>query len=141
MECIASDPPVWNDFSDCEYLNQYDFLSEVRAANLLPTFERSVFVLPAYFFSRGITCANGASAQPIAFRVESKDSSLSCTKSEHNYYVLNERILPKSTCEKIFGVNINEMNAEWERSRYNDGLRDIIRGSDTAEIYKYLIEL
>ena len=31
-------------FSDCEYRNQYDCLSEVRAANLLPTFERSVFV-------------------------------------------------------------------------------------------------
>ena len=63
-----------------------------------------------------------------------------CTKSEHNYYVLNESFLPKSVCEKIFGVNINEINAEWERSRYNDGLRDIIRGSDMAEIYSYLLK-
>ena len=40
---------------------------------------------------------------------------------------------------KIVGVNINGINAEWERSRYNDGLRDIIRGSDMAEIYSYLL--
>ena len=220
-----------NDFSDCEYLNQYDFLSEVRAANLLPTFERSVFVsvkssaayrfpeAANYLFEAGCFGAIPATKVLDIPRDESFDSTLNamgcveapfaqvipllkkyagnyiendifresfyaylqkvpeeyllslkeapiipvfsiqgdqtqyipwkddvifvkknCTKSEHNYYVLNERILPKSTCEKIFGVNINEMNAEWERSRYNDGLRDIICGSDTAEIYKYLIE-
>ena len=220
-----------NDFSDCEYLNQYDFLSEVRAANLLPTFERSVFVsvkssaayrfpeAANYLFEAGcfgaipatkvldiprdesfdstlnaMGCAEAPFAQVIpllkkyagsyiendifrdsfytylqsvpeeyllslketpiipVFSIQGdqtqyipwKDDGIfvkkNCTKSEHNYYVLNERILPKSTCEKIFGVNINEMNAEWERSRYNDGLRDIIRGSDTAEIYQYLME-
>lgn len=63
-----------------------------------------------------------------------------CTKSEHNYYVLNERFLPKSVCEKIFGVNINEINAEWECRCYNDGLRGMIRGSDMTEIYSYLLK-
>ena len=46
---------------------------------------------------------------------------------------------PNQFARKIVGVNINEINAEWERSRYNDELRDIIRGSDIAEIYSYLL--
>lgn len=46
---------------------------------------------------------------------------------------------PNQFARKIVGVNINEINAEWERSRYNDELRDIIRGSDMAEIYSYLL--
>lgn len=62
-----------------------------------------------------------------------------CTKSEKNYYILNEKFLPKADCEKILGENINEMNAEWERNRYNDGLRDIVRGHDTDDIYRYLL--
>lgn len=53
--------------------------------------------------------------------------------------ILNENFLPKADCEKIFGENINEMNAEWERNRYNDGLRDIVRGHDTDDIYQYLL--
>lgn len=63
-----------------------------------------------------------------------------CTNSEYDYYVLNEQILPKCVCEKILGVNINEMNAEWERSRYNDSLRGMIRGSNMDEIYNYLLK-
>ena len=220
-----------NDISDCEYLNKYDFLSDVRASNLLPTFDKSIFVsakgILAYRFPEAVNhlfasdffgSVTPKTALDIP-RDESYDSILNaigcpeapfsrafpvlreyagrfigndsfreklyaclqnapeeyqqslrelpiipvystsgdrteyisweddilfvkknCTKSEHNYYVLNERFLPKSVCEKIFGVNINEMNAEWERSRYNDGLRDIIRGSDMAEIYSYLLK-
>lgn len=59
--------------------------------------------------------------------------------SAPSYYVLNEKLLSKSICENIFGVNINEMNSEWERNRYNDQLRALIRGSNTAEIYRYLL--
>jgi hypothetical protein len=62
-----------------------------------------------------------------------------CAKSEHNYYILNENFLSKADCEKIFGENVNEMNAEWERNRYNDSLRDIVRGNNTAGIYRYLL--
>lgn len=62
-----------------------------------------------------------------------------CAKSEHNYYILDEKKLSKSDCERIFGVNINEMNAEWERNRYNDGLRTIVRGNDMDAIYNYLL--
>lgn len=219
-----------NDFFDCEYLNKYDFLTEVKTASLLPTFEKSVFVSAkmgsAYRFPEAAnhlfeTDCFGMIPAELALDIpkdESFDATLNamgcldapfarvfplleeyagkfigndvfreklytylqnapeqyqrplrelpiipvfstygnrteyisweddiifvkknCIKSEHNYYVLNERFLPKSVCEKIFGVNINEMNAEWERSRYNDGLRDIIRGNNTTEIYKYLL--
>ncbi|HPD89233.1 MAG TPA: hypothetical protein PLU75_07165 [Oscillospiraceae bacterium] len=56
-----------------------------------------------------------------------------------DYYVLNEKLLPKATCERIFDVNINEMNVEWERSRYNERLQKIIRGSDIEAKYRYLM--
>ena len=56
-----------------------------------------------------------------------------------DYYVLNENLLPKSVCESIFGTNINEMNEEWERSRYNDRLKNIIRTYDTEKLYHFLL--
>lgn len=220
-----------NDISDCEYLNEYDFLSEVKEAKLLPTFDKSVFVSAQqgtalrypeavnYLFSANcfaeipsrtaldiprdesvdsILNAIGCPEAPFAkvfpvlreyadqfvkddsfreklyaclqaapedYQESVRDFAIipvystsgdrteyiaweddvlfikkDCTKSEHNYYILNERILPKSVCELIFGVDINKMDAEWERSRYNDGLRSIIKGSDTDEIYRYLLK-
>lgn len=59
--------------------------------------------------------------------------------SGSDYYVLNEKLISKSACEKMFDININEMNAEWERSRYNEKLQAIISGSDIGVIYRYLI--
>lgn len=59
--------------------------------------------------------------------------------SKSDYFVLNEKFLSKSCCEKIFDVNINEMNAEWERSRYNERLKRIIQGDDIEKIYSLLI--
>ena len=56
-----------------------------------------------------------------------------------DYYVLNEKLLPKGVCEKIFGTNINEMNAEWERNRYNERLRKTIRTYDTEQLYRFLL--
>ena len=60
-------------------------------------------------------------------------------RSDKAYHVLNERLLSKSMCEKMLGVNINEMNAEWEKSRYKEHLREVIRGRDVNEIYSYLL--
>ena len=48
-------------------------------------------------------------------------------------------MLPKAMCEKMLGVNINEMTAEWERNKYNSNLRSIISGSNVVAIYDYLI--
>ena len=59
--------------------------------------------------------------------------------SDKSYWVLNETLLSKSMCEKMLGVNINEMNAEWERNRYNERLNRIVHGSDTVKIYQHLI--
>ena len=62
------------------------------------------------------------------------------SRSEDNYYVLNEKLLPKSKCEKIYSANINEMSIEYEHSRYNAMLKEIINsGKDITSIYKYII--
>lgn len=72
-----------------------------------------------------------------------KDDSIFVKKgavtSGADYYVLDEKLLSKSYCEKMFDANINEMNAEWERSRYNERLKRIIQGNDLEKIYKFLI--
>lgn len=75
--------------------------------------------------------------------VQWKDDSIFVKKdvsvSSSDYYVLNEKLLSKSACERIFDVNINEMNAEWERSRYNKRLQQTISSSDIGATYHYLI--
>ena len=219
-----------NDFSDCQYLNDYDYLSAIRNAKILPTFDSDIFVsaqgrsafrypeVANYLFSGGYfgnTAKHSALdipkddasdavlnaldfgevafskvysvislyanafikdaefrqrlysyllTAPPEYRDSIKDLAIipvysvsgeqtefipwqddvlfvkkHCAKSEHNYYILNENFLSKADCEKIFGENVNEMNAEWERNRYNDGLRDTVRGNNTAEIYRYLL--
>lgn len=59
--------------------------------------------------------------------------------SDKSYWVLNENLLSKAMCEKMLGVNINEMNAEWERSWYRNNLQKIISGKNMASIYQYLL--
>ncbi len=59
--------------------------------------------------------------------------------STKSYWVLNELLLPKAVCEKIFDVNINEMNFEYERSRYQDALQKAIRSSDLTDVYDFLL--
>ena len=72
-----------------------------------------------------------------------KDDSIfvkkGATTSDSDYYVLAEKLLSKSYCEKMFDANINEMNAEWERSRYNERLKRIIQGDDVEKIYNFLL--
>lgn len=219
-----------NEISDCQFINDYDYLTVIRNAKILPTFDPEVFVsaqsrvalrypeVANYLFTAGyfgsvprqsvldiskddtnesalnaINCPEVAFSQvypvlseysnsfikdaeyrqrlyayllnaPDEYRDSIKELSIipvysisggqtefiawedevlfvkkQCVKSEHNYYILNVNYLPKADCEKIFGENINEMNAEWERSRYNDGLRDIVRGHDVEGIYHYLL--
>lgn len=219
-----------NDISDCPYLNDDYYLTAIRNAKILPTFDTSVFVssqscsafrypeVANYLFSSGcfgnvpkhtvldipkddandavlnaINCAEVSFSKaypvisryadsfikdaefrqrlysylltaPLEYRNSVKELAIipvysvsgeqtefipwqddvlfvkkHCTKSEHNYYILNENFLSKADCEKIFGENVNEMNAEWERNRYNDGLRELVRGNNTAEIYRYLL--
>lgn len=219
-----------NEISDSSYLNDYEFLTAIKNAPILPTYDPDVFVsaqsrrafrypdVANYLFSGGyfgnaakdkvldipkddtydavlnaITCPEVAFDQvypvissyanafikyedfrqrlysyllnaPAQYHDSIKELAIipvysvagektefipweddvlfvkkHCVKSEQNYFILNENFLPKADCEKIFGENINEMNAEWERNRYNDGLRDIVRGHDTDNIYQYLL--
>ena len=60
-------------------------------------------------------------------------------KKAVDYEILNEIVLPKSRCEKILGVNINEMNLALEKQKYNDRLGILIHGNNMEEIYEYLI--
>lgn len=75
----------------------------------------------------------------IAWKENSIFVRKAAVTSSRDYYVLNEKLLPKADCEKIFDCNINEMNAEFERSRYNENLRRIINGDDMEEICYYLL--
>lgn len=73
-----------------------------------------------------------------------KDDSIfvkpNSSRSGDNYYVLNEKLLSKSKCEAIFSTNINEMSVEWEHSRYNAKLKEMITSENDIEtIYKYII--
>ena len=61
-------------------------------------------------------------------------------RSGDNYYVLNEKILPKSKYEDIYSTNINEMSPEWERNRYNNKLEEMLKTeSDISTIYSFLL--
>ena len=96
------------------------------------TLLQKLSIIPVYSRSGGSTVY-------VPWEEDSIFVKRGCRKSEDNYYILNEQILPKSVCEQILGVNINEMNAEWERSRYNDNLGNIINGNNLPEIYSYLL--
>ena len=84
----------------------------------------------------------GKSPESVEY-IHWKDDSIFVKKgavtSTADYYVLNENFLSKSSCEKVFGVNINEMNIQWERNRYNERLKKTIQGDDLEKIYQFLI--
>ena len=61
------------------------------------------------------------------------------TKSGEDYYILKEDLLSKSLCEKIFNVCINEMNEEYEHSRYNKRLEKLLNSTDMKHIYRTLL--
>lgn len=222
-----------NDFSDNRYLNSYNILDDLKSMEILPTFNRNVFVTPlrenAYRYPEAANIifriiqqekyAGIASSSIIDVKDPAYDAvlnALGCKKAQfekiltiirkyaepfirqeefrtrlyeflqdtpeeykeliknlaiipvwgktaqnvdyikwapdsifvkkdantsaENYYVLNEKLLSKNDCEKIFGVNINEMNDELKRSRYCKWLREILRNSDMNSTYKTLME-
>ena len=62
------------------------------------------------------------------------------TTSKTDYYILREDLLPKSVCEKIFDVYVNEMNETEEHNRYNKKLEKLINGSNMERIYSRLLD-
>ncbi len=93
---------------------------------------RSIAIIPVYGQIPG-------SVEYICWKNDSIFVKRGASSSPAEYYVLNEKLMSKIVCEKIFESNINEMNAEWERNRYNHRLKQIIRGKNIEEIYQYLI--
>ena len=79
------------------------------------------------------------SIEYISWKEDSIFVKKGSSTSSADYYVLNEKLLSKTACEKMFDSNINEMNAEWERNRYNERLNRIVHGSDVEKIYRFLI--
>lgn len=218
-----------NVFSDCEFLNQHPILSDLKQAEILPTFAagtyarpdgRSALVYPPvanFLFQEGsfgsvlpqqairvvskdyvsvlnaLMCRNAAPKKvltllerysrtwiaqeeyrsllyeylqgisqefqarlqkmpiiPVYGRSEGKTVFISWERntifvkknakiSNADYFVLNESFLPKASCERFLGVNINEVTRDWERSRYNDNLVELLRGRDVERIYEALL--
>lgn len=97
--------------------------AELRKLKLIPVYDR----IPN-------------SKQFIAWSDDSIFVKRGANRSGLDYCVLNEQYLSKADCEKIFGVNINEMNVEWERLRYNTRLEKVILEKDMESIYAFLLQ-
>ena len=80
------------------------------------------------------------STEYISWKEDSIFVKPNSSRSGDNYWVLNEKILSKSKCEAIFSININEMSVEWEHSRYNAKLKEMIySGNDIEALYTFII--
>lgn len=106
----------------------YDFLSLMKTDFSAKTKMRRI--IPVYDLHTSATIYISWKQDMIYVKNDAKRSSQS-------YFVLNDSILPKSVCEKILHVNINEMNEEWEKSRYHTELRKKLDDSSISEEDKY----
>lgn len=106
-----------------EYLKNTaeDYRSRIAEWKIIPVYGRSGGTRYTEWFEDRIFVKKGATA------------------SGSDYDILNEAILSKADCEKIFGVNINEMNATWEKQKYEEKLEQVIRGSNIEAIYSWLL--
>lgn len=93
---------------------------------------RQLKIIPVY----GLDGGN----EYISWRNDSIFVKSGAVSSDSNYYVLNEELLPKSYCERMLGVNINEMNAEWEHMRYNKKLNEELASNDLEKAYSFLLQ-
>lgn len=101
----------------------YEYQVDLRRLALIPVYER---IPNSYEF--------------IAWSEDSIFVKHGANYSSLDYHILNEEILSKADCEKIFGININEMNYEWERMRYNTRLEKVILEKDMESIYEFLMQ-
>lgn len=229
-----------NDITDCEYLNQYDYLKRLRSSQIIPTYDNSIFAAMVYgniyrypdvatFIFDMLSPGEFENIRPASVidtradniskeqgdRIETVLNALGCataefsrvfpvlrkyaeffvtesdfrtklyeylqetpedykaplrqlkiipvyslnggneyiswksdsifvkpgvTCSSSNYYVLNENILSKTYCERMLGVNINEMNSEWEHGRYNANLRTLLNSKNFEKLYSFLLQ-
>lgn len=117
----------------------YEYLEKANNEFIVQTHDEYIYkikdlkIIPVYGIESGAT-------EYISWKEDSIFVKPNSTRSEDNYYVLNEKLLPKSKCEKIYSANINEMSIEYEHSRYNAKLKEMITsGNDITSIYKYII--
>lgn len=93
-----------NDISDCDYLNKYDFLPEVKAAKLLPTFDKSVFVSArqgtAFRYPEAVNYLFAANC----FATVPAQSALDIPRDESLDSILNAVECPEAPFAKVFPV-------------------------------------
>ena len=87
----------------------YEYLEKANNEFIVQTHDEYIYkikdlkIIPVYGIESGAT-------EYISWKEDSIFVKPSSTRSEDNYYVLNEKLLPKSKCEKIYSANINEMS-------------------------------
>lgn len=86
----------------------YEYLEKANNEFIVQTHDEYIYkikdlkIIPVYGIESGAT-------EYISWKEDSIFVKPSSTRSEDNYYVLNEKLLPKSKCEKIYSANINEI--------------------------------
>ena len=93
---------------------------------------QSLKIIPVYGKERG--------TQYISWEEDGIFVKKGAFSSGETYWVLDEKLLPKATCEKMLGVNINELNPEYERARYQHKITGIVTGSAMPKIYRFLMD-
>lgn len=107
----------------------YEYLQD--APESFHTSIREMKILPVYRLTGGTQYISWADDEIFVKKDVDKSNKL--------YWVLNEDLIPKSMCEKMLGVDINKMDSEYEKSRYQKQLESIVEGDDDTRIYNYLI--
>lgn len=114
----------------------YEFLQDISSSqNISSTLTeqlKQLAIIPVYGKTAG-------SVEYIRWADDSIFVKKNANTSAEDYFVLDENLLPKTCCERMFDANINEMTFEWEQKRYNDHLKEIIQGSDIEAIYRFLM--
>lgn len=125
LETDLGDAAFRTNVYDYLYESDTDFSNELKKINIIPVYDKK----------DGGTIFIAWKDGKIFVKKETR-------KSTESYFILNESILPKSICEGILDVNINEMNDEWERNNYNCNLRLILEDNSKSdeEKWEYLLD-
>ncbi len=92
---------------------------------------KKLSIIPVYGIGGGIQYVSWADDSIFVMKGTQTSSS--------TYWIMNEQYLAKSECEKMLGLNINEMNQEWKRSKYNEHLKKQIESRDPSSLYHFLL--
>lgn len=94
---------------------------------------RNLKIIPVY-------SSDGRTTNFVNWQEDKIFTKKDTNKSEDNYYVLNVNILTRNECESILGnVTINEMNFEYEKSKYEDLCNKIINETSNEKAYYFIL--